>query len=142
MCNENEVVFRFDDYGFWVSEKHPMNNFKEILRTGEAEIHFTNADNNNEYDWNRVTISKDLQIFGKRLLTTQKEMSIRDFSTIFNSKKWRYEIIYEYYSQNGAIFTGIISAPPRYCWTYGCQIELKYKDREYRWNKIYEDRKM
>jgi len=132
---KQDIVFEFNDCGFWVAEDHPQNPFEEILRTDKAELRLTNVD----LDFLSISRYRKLKIARKKLLTIRNEISLDDFVAKINSGEWAFEFVKEYYGYRCAMFCGYIHTD-RKPYFIEMQIEVSYEESHYGWNKIYEDR--
>ena len=130
-----DIVFEFDDNGFWVGKDHPENPFGEILRTGKAEMRLVSIDP----DSFSVNMHEELRIAGGKTITTRNEITLNDFIKKIDSKKWQFEFVDEYYGYHRAMFCGYIVKDKEPYFT-DAQIEIHYEESQYYWNKIHEDR--
>ena len=131
----HDIVFEFDDSGFWVGKDHPQNQFGEILRTDKSEVRLTNI----QFVFSSIHIHNELRFANKLLLTKRDEISFDDFATKLTSGKWMFEFVDEYYGYNSAMFSGYIGKKKKPYFTHA-QIEIYYEESLYYWNKIYPDR--
>ena len=130
-----DVIFEFDNSGFWISKNHPQNPFGETLRTGKAELRLTNIDP----DFLSLHIYYERRLAWKKLFTTRDEISLDDFAAKINSGEWTFEFVDEYYGCRRAMFGGYIHRNSK-PYHIQMQIEVLYEQSRYSWNKIYEDR--
>ena len=130
-----DVIFEFDNSGFWISKNHPQNPFGETLRTGKAELRLTNIDP----DFLSLHIYYERRLAGKKLFTTRDEISLDDFAAKINSGEWTFEFVDEYYGYRRAMFGGYIHRN-RKPYHIEMQIAVLYEHSRYSWNKIHEDR--
>ena len=132
---KQDIVFMFDDGGFWISKEHPQNPFGESLRTGQAELRFTNVDPG----FLSISVYHVWRFAGRRVFTTRRKLSFDDFAAKINSGMWAFEVVDEYYGYRRAMFCGYAHANKK-PYFIEMQIEVYYEESQYRWNKIYEDR--
>ena len=130
-----DIVFTFDDMGFWVGKNHPQNPFGELLRTDKAELRLENA----VADSFSVSLHKKWRFARKNLLTTQKVLSLAVFAAKINSRQWTFEFVDEYYGYHRALFCGVVRAA-KAPYLIDAQMEVQYEKSRYCWNAIHEDR--
>lgn len=132
---DSDIIFEFDENGFWVLSNNKFNPYGKVLRTGKAEIRFTNCD----FDFSRISMYKEFHLFRKPILTTRTKLSFKDFSRQINSGRLKFEVIDELYSFNQVLFDGCfwLNKKPYY---RESQIQILFKDMLYSWNEINEDR--
>ena len=133
--DRQDMVFEFDDYGFWIAEGNTQNPFNKLLRTGKAELRLTNID----LDFLSMSVYNDLRFVWRKLFTTKKEIALDDFAAKINSGIWTFEFKDEYYGYKCAMFCGCIHTN-KMLYLMDMQIEIPYEESQYSWNKIYEDR--
>ncbi len=140
-CIENitidghNIVFDFDENGFWVSGNSKYNSDEKTLRTDKSEVQFTNCD----FDFIRIYIYNTYRIFGKPFFTRRIELPLKKLSTLINSRKWQFEFIDELYAWHEAFFIGLLRSKSK-PYHIECQIHFSYEDMLYCWNKVCEDR--
>lgn len=132
---EGNLIFTFDESGFWISQDNRQNPYGKILRTGKAELKFVGVD----VDFTSINLFKKVRFTNKTLFTKLNEISLKDFVSRMNRKEWGFEIVDEYYALHGAMFCGYIHSKENSFLEY-MQFEITYKESSYHWNKIYEDR--
>jgi hypothetical protein len=133
---ENEIItFEFDDSGFWIGADNPQNPYQKILRTDKAEVKFTDCD----LDFSSVRVFKQKRFIRKTIFTTANNISLYDFASLINSGKYRFEFVDEYYASRSAMFGGYLRTE-RKPYHVECQLEMRYTDMIYSWNRICEDR--
>ena len=130
-----DIVFEFDNSGFWISKNHPQNPFGETLRTGRAELRLVNIDP----DFISIHVFYERRLAGITLFTTRKNISYDDFAAKINSGVWTFEFVDEYYGCRRAMFSGYIHRQ-RKPYHIEMQIDVFYEQSRYSWDKIYEDR--
>ena len=129
----NDLVFQFDNRGFWANSSNPHNSFGKILRTDESEVRFINCDVEGLY------LFKKFRLLRKPLLISRKELSLKEFASKINNGDWKFEFIVETYAWQEAIFIGSIHSKIK-PYRYECQLHLSFETMIYSWNNIYEDR--
>ena len=132
---DQDVIFEFDDNGFWIGRDHPQNLFGETLRTDNAELRLINIDS----DLLFINIHNKLRFAKIKLFTIRKKVSLEDFIAKVNSGKWKFEFVDEYYGYHRAMFCGCLLTN-RKPYLIDAQIEVYYEESQYYWNKIYPDR--
>ena len=132
---KQDIVFEFNDRGFWITEDNTQNPFKKTLRTGKAELRLTNIDLNSL----TINVYNELRFAWRKLFTTKKKTSLADFAAKINSGKWAFEFVDEYYGYKCAMFCGYIHTNKK-PYLIEMQMEISYEESQYSWNKIYEDR--
>lgn len=130
-----DLVFEFDDSGFWVLEDNKQNPFGKTLRTDRSEVRFTNYDAASV----QIYIFKRFYLFGKLILTKRVEVGLDEFALEINRGKWQYECVDELYAWRRACFNGYVWLDRR-PYHYECQINLFFDEMLYSWNKICEDK--
>lgn len=120
----NEMVFKFSDYGFI---KKDCNN--RYYRTDEAQIVIDGCDIEN------ISIKeiRTQHLSGEIYFDSAYDIDIEEFVENVNSKKWRLEIVEEFYSTGGGIYTGQIRCEEDTFWFY---VKIRYKKIIYFWNNV------
>ena len=131
---KGDLTLEFDDNGFWIGKNHSQNPFGQVLRTGKAQIKFTNIDP----DFSSVHIHKK-PFFGGKKSTVRKEVPLCDFIKKLNGGKWTFEVVDEYQKYRSVMYCGCVKKAKKPYFT-DMQIEIFYENRQYFWDKIYEDR--
>jgi len=129
----NDLVFEFDDSGFWVCPSHPNNPYETAYGAGKSELRLTNVD-----------LCSDLILFNKfrflsglfnKALHSRTEVSLQTFASKINIGEWKYEFVDEYYSNNGVMFCGYIY-PVKNSNSIYTQMEILFDENIYYWNDI------
>ncbi len=132
---ETNLIFTFNDNGFWINKDNVHNPFGQILRTGRSELKVVNID----MDYTDINIFEKVRLFNKPILTKLKNISLNDFISKVNCGEWRFEFVNEYYAFHSAMFCGYLHSS-KSSYSIYTQIEIMYDEIIYYWNKIYEDR--
>ena len=132
--NQN-IIFEFDEFGFWISKNHKDNPFDEILRTGLSELKLINVD----FDFFSVYTDSKLPLVKGTLTRIKKNITLDEFIFKLNKGEWKFEFVDEYYAYKSAMFCGYIKQNKKNYSTYA-QIEARYDSSEYFWNEIYRER--
>lgn len=133
--DNKDIIFEFDDNGFWVIENNKHNPFGKTLRTDKSELRFVNCDS----DFTSIYIFKVFYLFRKPVLTNRIEISLEDLTSQINSGKWQFEFIDELYAWDKAEFNGWLWFGKK-PYHMECQLQLSFEDMLYSWNKICEDK--
>lgn len=131
----SDIVFEFNDKGFWIMENNSQNPFKKTLRTDKSEVRFRGID----VDSTRIYLFKTYHLFKKAVLTRRIELTLEQFAKKINNGEWEFEFVDELYAWSRAGFDGYVwfNKKP---YEYECQIRLFFNEMIYSWNKICEDR--
>ena len=132
---ERDIVFAFDDQGFWVGKEHPQNPFGQSLRTGEAELRLMNVD----ADFTSISVYHKHSFAKREMFTTRRQLSLEDFVAKINSGMWTFEFVDEYYGYRRTMFCGYVHADKK-PYLIETQIEVFYEESRYSWNEIFKDR--
>ena len=130
-----DIVFTFDNNGFWITKGHPQNPFGDTLRTDCSELRLTNVD----LDFSSVSVYREWRFAKKQLFTARQTLSFDEFAARINSGMWTFEFVDEYYGYHRAMFCGYIHSNKK-PYLIEAQIEAHYEESRYSWNKIHEDR--
>ena len=130
-----DIIFEFDDMGFWFTDSHPQNPYKTLLRTDKSEVRFVNVDPRFTF----INYHAEVYLAEKKLLTKRIEVSMGEFISKINNRRWTLYVTDEYYGVRRVIICGSLfrDAPP---YAADVQIEVYYQESRYYWNKICEDR--
>ena len=132
---KRDIIFEFDDMGFWVNDTHPQNPHKAFLRTDKSELRLVNANPSLTF----INYHADVFFAGKKLFTKLVEVSMSDLLVNINSGRWAIDIADEYYGYKRVMLCGILHRDkPQY--VADVQIEVFYDESRYYWNQICEDR--
>jgi hypothetical protein len=130
-----DIVFEFDDSGFWICEDNKDNPFGKTLRTDKSEIRFTKYD----ADAVHIYIFKTFHLFGKSIFTKRIEVGLDKFIAQINCGNWQFECVDELYAWSRVGFNGYVWLRKR-PYHYECQLNLFFDEMSYSWNKICEDK--
>ena len=131
----NDLIFEFNDKGFWIGKDNKHNPYNKILRTGKSMIRFVEY----EQEFTDNYIFKEYRLMGKTILTKRLEVSFDYIISQINAGKWQFEFIDEFYGWRKAEFDGYIWLNKKpYCME--AQLQLNFKEMLYFWDEIYEDR--
>lgn len=135
LIDKNDIVFEFDDKGFWIVENNSQNPFNKTLRTDKSEIRFKDI----YVDFTRIYYYKTYHLFKKAIFTKRIELTIEQFASKINNSNWKFEFVEELYAWSRAGFDGFVWFDKK-PYEYECQIRLFFNTMIYSWNKICEDR--
>ena len=132
---KRDIIFEFDDMGFWVNDTHPQNPYKALLRTDKSELRLANVDPRFTF----INYHEEVSLAGKKLFTKRVEVSMGEFISKINSGRCTLYVTDEYYGVRRVIICGdlFMDTPPH---AVDAQIEVFYEESRYYWNKICEDR--
>ena len=129
-----DVIFELDDDGFWLTDAHPQNPHKQLLRTDKSELRLVNADP----DFTSISYHEDICFAGKKLFTKRVEVSMGDFMSNINSGRWNLYVVDEHYGYRRVIMCCQLFTNKR-PYAADVQIQAFFKESRYSWNKICED---
>ena len=59
LIENKDLIFEFDDNGFWLTENNKLNSFRKTLRTDRAQVRFKNIDQ----DFTHIYVFKNICLF-------------------------------------------------------------------------------
>ena len=135
LIENKDLIFEFDDNGFWLTENNKLNSFRKTLRTDRAQVRFKNIDQ----DFTHIYVFKNICLFKKSIFTIRKEISLEDFCSKINCGIWQFEIVDELYAYRNVVFNGgmFFNKKPYH---RECQVQIFFETMTYLWNKICEDK--
>lgn len=121
--DNRNIVLDLKDIGFAIK----CNG--KYYRSKSAQVIFDNCDNENVII---KRIHRKKKINGA-IINVMDEIEINDFFTNISSRKWKFEVVEEYYSTMGGLFIGKIRQ--RKCSEW-CLVKMQFKSMVYYWDKI------
>lgn len=123
--NDNNIIIKFRKHGFIVKE----DENSQYYHTKASEIIMKECDINNIM----IQIIINKKRIGGKIIRIIQDIEICIFWENIAKKKWKYEIVEEYYSEMGGWFVGQIKSRKKSMW---CYIQIQFKGMIYFWNEI------
>lgn len=130
--SDDRIEFTFDE-GFVVLPGNEHNSHNRARMTDKASLVIS------KYDLESVYVFREIRLFGKRILTIRKNISLNELADRINCGKWQLEFITEYVNAFTVLYNCEIWSDRKPYHTE-CQIEMVYGSIEYNWNNIADNR--
>ena len=122
---ENQVILNFSEDGFFVKDSKKQGYY----RTDAAQV-VLQASNIDDISIKEVRTN---QLSDKVCFDSMYDVEVQDFVENINTGKWSLEIVEEYYSAMGALYSLWIKSTGTSFW---CYIKLGFQNMVYKWNEI------
>lgn len=118
----------FEKYGFWISDSEKNMSY----RTGESQIIIKG--------YNDLLIKEirkhQLSLPEGLLMDTIYDIKPECFMKNIHKGEWRFEVVKEFYEYRRALYIGKIRIKKKKQPTFGCCVQLDYKELVYLWNEV------
>ncbi len=121
----DRLEFVFEN-GFTLTPRTALNPEDACADTGRAALVFTGAEA-------EFYLYREHRLFGIRLCTTVKQLSMEQLAQKLGSGRWKLEFIGEHYGYRSAVYTCWIHRRRR-PWFMDCRLDVCYEQAEYFWN--------
>lgn len=126
----DDLIFRFDENGFWISEQDPRNPYGMTLRTDASIIRLTNCD----FAYMSFYLFREVRLFGHLLFTKRVSVSFAKLGKLLRRGKCSMEFVSELYATHTAEFHGYLHGIAKRPVEW--QLHAFYEDMVYAWNEI------
>lgn len=126
--NGDDIAVNFDEWGFAIKDIETGMYY----RTDPSQIVIKECyiDNISIKEIRTQQLSEEL------FFETVYDIEPKRFMKKINKGKWKFEVVYEYYSYGGALYIGQVDNKKKGKKSFWCCVELQFKELLYLWNEI------
>ena len=128
----NQIEFTFED-GFLVLADNEHNPHKRHRKTDRSSLLIR------DHTLESVYLFRELRLFGNRIITVRKSITLNELAENINSGKWQLEFITEYTSYYTVLYNCEIWFDHR-PYHMECQFEMVHGGIEYNWNNFADEK--